>query len=56
MLAGVSEEQRAVLLQVLNMTPDRINALPDGERAAIQQLVRTLTQPAVPSRLPFFLL
>ncbi|KAF8889221.1 hypothetical protein CPB85DRAFT_1333938 [Mucidula mucida] len=38
MLAGVSEEQRAVLLQVLNMTPDRINALPDGERAAIQQL------------------
>ncbi|KAF9027525.1 hypothetical protein BDZ89DRAFT_1160759 [Hymenopellis radicata] len=37
-LAGVSEEQRAVLLQVLNMTPDRINALPEGERAAIQQL------------------
>jgi hypothetical protein len=30
-----------MLIQVLNLTPDQINALPPSERDAIQQLVGT---------------
>ncbi|KAK0194519.1 hypothetical protein F5146DRAFT_1036238 [Armillaria mellea] len=35
---NINEHQRAMLMQVLAMTPDQIGALPEGERAAIQQL------------------
>ncbi|KAJ7594058.1 hypothetical protein C8J56DRAFT_925911 [Mycena floridula] len=33
-----SEQQHAMVMQVLSLTPEQINALPDAERAAIQQL------------------
>ncbi|KAG7442910.1 uncharacterized protein BT62DRAFT_935636 [Guyanagaster necrorhizus] len=35
---NINEHQRAMLMQVLAMSPDQIGALPEGERAAIQQL------------------
>jgi len=35
---GIDPAQRAMLLQVLSLTPDQINALPPSERDAIQQL------------------
>ncbi|ESK89414.1 hypothetical protein Moror_16189 [Moniliophthora roreri MCA 2997] len=36
--AGVSEQHKTMLMQVLQMTPEQIAALPDNEKAAIQQL------------------
>ena len=42
-MPNVTEEQKAVLLQVLSMPQERINALPEGERNAIQQLVSSVT-------------
>jgi len=34
----VSDAQRSMLLQVLSMTPEQINAFSDNERSAIMQL------------------
>ncbi|KAK7027342.1 hypothetical protein VNI00_015305 [Paramarasmius palmivorus] len=36
--ANISEQQKTMLMQVLQMTPDQINTLPEGEKVAIQQL------------------
>ncbi|KAH8825171.1 hypothetical protein DL96DRAFT_1612165 [Flagelloscypha sp. PMI_526] len=36
--SSMSEEQRAMLMQVLQMTPEQINAMPETERAAVNQL------------------
>ncbi|KAF9450027.1 RNA-binding domain-containing protein [Macrolepiota fuliginosa MF-IS2] len=35
---AISESQRVMLMQVLSLTPDQINGLPENERAAIMQL------------------
>jgi len=37
-----AEQQRSMLLQVLQLTPDQINALPPGERAVVEQLRQQL--------------
>ncbi|KAI0067982.1 hypothetical protein BV25DRAFT_1818333 [Artomyces pyxidatus] len=40
--AAMPEEQKAMIMQVINMTPDQINRLPPTERASIIQLRATL--------------
>lgn len=40
MLKFIIWHSQAMLMQVLSMTQDQINGLPDAERAAILQLVR----------------
>nr|GAT49924.1 predicted protein [Mycena chlorophos] len=42
MLAGMSEDQRRMLMAVVAMTPEQINALSPGDRANIMQLRATL--------------
>ncbi|KAF7301059.1 hypothetical protein MIND_00671700 [Mycena indigotica] len=42
MLAGMSEEQRQMLINVLSMTPEQVNALPPADRTNIMQLRATL--------------
>ncbi|TFL03323.1 hypothetical protein BDV98DRAFT_564025 [Pterulicium gracile] len=37
-LVGIPEEQKAMIMRVLQMTPDQINALPPAERGSIMQL------------------
>ncbi|KAG9019144.1 hypothetical protein FRB90_005981 [Tulasnella sp. 427] len=36
--ANIPEDQKAMLLQILSLTPEQINALPPTERATVQQL------------------
>lgn len=38
--ASIPEEQRAMILRVVSMTPEQIAGLPPGERAGVVQLVR----------------
>ncbi|KAF8234471.1 hypothetical protein L208DRAFT_825311 [Tricholoma matsutake] len=44
-LAAFPEEQRALIIRVLSMTPEQINALPPTERSAYIQLRATLGVP-----------
>jgi len=41
-LAAFPEEQKALIMRVLSMTPEQINALPPTERSAYIQLRATL--------------
>ncbi|KAH9486061.1 hypothetical protein JR316_0000125 [Psilocybe cubensis] len=41
-LAGIPEEQKALIMRVLAMTPEQINMLPPGERATYIQIRATL--------------
>ncbi|KAF8522450.1 hypothetical protein BU17DRAFT_75171 [Hysterangium stoloniferum] len=43
-VSGVPESQRAMLMQMLSLTTEQINALPPTERAAIQQLEHFVLQ------------
>ncbi|KAG6877786.1 hypothetical protein C0993_003880 [Termitomyces sp. T159_Od127] len=36
---GISDDQRAMIMQVFALTPEQINAFPEAERTAIQQLL-----------------
>jgi cleavage stimulation factor subunit 2 len=42
-LSEISDNQRALLMQVLSLSPDQINALAESERTAIMQLVGRMT-------------
>ncbi|KAJ7062882.1 hypothetical protein C8F01DRAFT_1251682 [Mycena amicta] len=42
MFAGMSEEQKQMLVSVLSMTPEQINALPPSDRTHVIQLRATL--------------
>lgn len=37
-VSDISEDQRTMLMQVLSLTPEQINALPEAQRHTIQQL------------------
>lgn len=45
-LASIPEEQKAMIMRVIAMTPDQINMLPPTERASIIQLRATLGLPS----------
>ncbi|KAG0706665.1 hypothetical protein DFH29DRAFT_136361 [Suillus ampliporus] len=45
-LASIPEEQKAMIIRVIAMTPDQINMLPPTERASIIQLRATLGLPS----------
>ncbi|KAJ8586137.1 hypothetical protein M405DRAFT_853433 [Rhizopogon salebrosus TDB-379] len=45
-LASIPDEQKAMIMRVIAMTPDQINMLPPTERASIIQLRATLGLPA----------
>jgi cleavage stimulation factor subunit 2 len=42
-LASIPDDQKALIIRVLSMTPDQINQLPPAERSNIIQLVRYTT-------------
>ncbi|KDR86020.1 hypothetical protein GALMADRAFT_132632 [Galerina marginata CBS 339.88] len=44
-LAGIPEEQKALIMRVLSMTPEQINMLPPSERATYIQIRATLGVP-----------
>ncbi|KAI0050609.1 hypothetical protein FA95DRAFT_1555530 [Auriscalpium vulgare] len=44
-LPGISEEQKAMIMHVISMTPEQINRLPPAERASLIQLRATLGIP-----------
>lgn len=39
-LASIPEDQKAMIMRVISMTPEQIGQLPPQERASIVQLVR----------------
>ncbi|KAH7923780.1 hypothetical protein BV22DRAFT_1035905 [Leucogyrophana mollusca] len=45
-LAAIPDEQKAMIMRVISMTPDQINRLPPTERASILQLRATLGLPS----------
>ncbi|KAK2462888.1 hypothetical protein APHAL10511_005086 [Amanita phalloides] len=44
-LANIPEDQKAIIMRVISMTPEQINMLPPGERATYIQLRATLGVP-----------
>lgn len=44
-LASLPEEQKAMIIRVIAMTPEQVNMLPPAERAGVVQLRTTLGLP-----------